>query len=327
MTTTQIPIPLVDDCFMIDNSSTEKIMTCRRAAEYYIGYKRQINGSRWALTFGRIVHKVMEVRARLIKSYITPDVVTAMLTVADEEFKKHQPPEDDFRNYAFLVDLINEYNTTYPHESYTTVVHNQKPLIEIGFIHPLGEITLNTRCAVRNPDGSITERFVSTIKIMQTGRIDQVVSHQDKIFGLDHKTTSMMGPTYFKEFEMSSQMVAYKWAIETLTGLPVQGFVINALGLRKPTKTGKKLEFQRYVVSTSAESVDEWRRDTLSHLSNYFADCVEGFTPKGTKWCMGKYGACEFFDVCTLPHDQRHTLLNTNNYKTVTWDPLNPDAE
>lgn len=327
--TTQIPIPLVDDCFLIDNSATEKISTCRRSAEYYIGQKRQLNSDRWALTFGRIVHKVLEARARLI---LQPDVGThqihgAMLAVAEQEFQKHTPPEDDFRNYGFLVELIQEYVTTYPFDGFSTVIHNEKPLIEVGFIHPLGEVTLNTRCLVRNPDGTTIERFVGTVKVMQTGRVDQVISHQGRIYGLDHKTTSMMGPTYFKEFEMSSQMVAYKWAIETLTGFQVTGFIINALGIRKPTRTGKKIEFQRYTVQTSQESVEEWKRDTLMHVSGYLADSIEGFTPKGTKWCVGKYGACEFFDVCTLPQDQRQTLLNTNNYRQVTWDPLNPDSD
>lgn len=322
-----IPIPLVDDCLLIDNSSTETIITCRRKAEYYIGNKRQFNGDRWALTFGRIVHKVLEVRARLMTHTITPEITTAMINMADNELQKHPPPEDDFRNYAFLLDLINEYNAFYPIESYRIAQHNNQPLIEVGFIHPLGEITLNTRCLVRNPDGSTIERFVQTIKVMQTGRIDQVVTHQDRLYGLDHKTTSMMGPTYFKEFDMSSQMVAYKWAIEELTGRKITGFIINALGMRKPTKTGKKLEFQRYTVHTSDESVTEWKRDAMSHISTYLSDCIEGYTPKGTKWCVGKYGACEFFDVCTLPHDQRPIMLATNNYRNVTWDPLNPDAK
>ena len=42
-----------------------------------------------------------------------------------------------------------------------------------------------------------------------------------------------------------------------------------------------------------------------------------------TLW-HGKYGLCDFYDVCQLPVDQGNMMLDTPLFEPVTWDPLDP---
>ena len=50
--------------------------------------------------------------------------------------------------------------------------------------------------------------------------------------------------------------------------------------------------------------------------------CSQGYLPKHTKWCVGKYGPCEYKQVCGLEPQYRELSLYSNEYRDVTWDPL-----
>ena len=159
------------------------------------------------------------------------------------------------------------------------------------------------------------------IRVVLQGRIDYLGARDGQTMFMDHKTTSMMGPSYFKDFEMSSQFSTYAWAIQQLVGtMPAFG-IVNALGIRKPTKTGQALDFQRYTVRFTEEKLQEWHADVVRLIQDFLTYYSSGFFPRHTKWCVGKYGECQYYNVCTLPSAQRQTMLATGDYKDVTWDP------
>jgi len=328
-----LPLPLVDDTFLIDNSGFETTTTCDRSAEYYLLNKRERSGDRVALKFGGIVHKILEARYRSGGSAINDTAKAAMLQAALQGFSDtlddsgnlisgYSPPEGDHRNYDMAIDIIQEYCSTYSVEPFEVMNLGSKHAIEIPFAHPLFDYEINRTIWVREVDGTIRERYVGTIRVLWQGRCDLIVQNSSGIYGVDHKTTSMMGPTYFKEFELASQFRGYTWATQQLLGVMPKGFIVNALGIRKPTKTGKKIELQRKTIDISQDNLDEWQQDTIHSITSFIEGTIAGFHPRKTKWCMGKYGACQYFDVCTLPRNQRATMLSTGDFKDVTWDPL-----
>ena len=318
-----IGLPLIDDTLFIDNSTYETFTTCPRSAEYYFLQKKERNRDRSALKFGGILHKILETRYLHSGRVLDDKAKAEMLQAALRGFQDYCPEEGDHRNYDMAVDFILEYANAYPIESFDVVNINNRPAIELPFALPLFDYEINRTIPVRNPDGSIEVRYVGTIKIIWQGRTDLVIRQGDNnIYGLDHKSTSMMGPTYFKEFELSSQFSGYTWAMEQLLDTRLAGFIINGLGIRKPTKTGKKLEFQRYTINSTPSKIDEWKRNTIHNIGQFIENTITSFHPQNTKWCVGKYGACQFFDVCTLPIEQRQMMLATPDYKTVTWNPL-----
>lgn len=311
---TPIPLPLIDgDTLMIDNSSMEQFTTCPRAALYSIVRRLRPSGERSALTFGGIIHKILEARYRSagVLHAQTSEVTNVMLATAEREFSKWTPPEDDFRTYSCAVELIRRYEETYPFESFEVArMSNGDPLIEIPFAVPLGEIT--------DADGK-------TIKIVWTGRIDLVYISQNGggLYVMDHKTTSVMGPSYFSTFEISHQLYGYAWAVEQLSKQTVTGVVINALGVRKPTKTGKAFEFERRLIPVQRGLLEEWRTDCLHIVSDFIEMCRRGYLPKHTAWCVSKFGECPFRKVCTLDsNEQREVMLCSGEYVNNEWSPL-----
>lgn len=309
-----IPLPLVDgNTLLIDNSSLEHFTTCPRQALYSIVRRLKPAGERTALTFGGIIHKILEARYRACTTLHaqTEEVTNVMLGVARREFDKWSPPEDDFRNYSCAVELIRRYEETYPFEQFEVVRGKDgSPLIELPFALPLGEITDST--------GKV-------IKLVWMGRIDlaYLSTNGGGFYIMDHKTTSIMGPSYFSTFEISHQLYGYAWAASQLGGVPVAGVVINALGIRKPTKTGKAFEFERKLIPVMPGLLEEWKLDTMHIVSDFVEMCHRGYLPKHTAWCVGKFGECPFRKVCCLDsEDQREVMLHSGEFINNDWSPL-----
>lgn len=326
---TTIPLTLLDgNTLIIDNSSLEVDTTCPRAAHYHLGLRIKSSKEKSALEFGRIIHKALDVRYRTCASMYaqTPEVEAAMLAVLEQEFSKWSPPEDDFRTHSFAVELINRYGITYPFESFEIVrLPDGRPFIEVPFALPLGTLEIKDDLLVRDiVTNEIAPRYVDTINLVWSGKIDLAYrASSGGLYILDHKTTSMMGPSFFTEFELSHQMYGYVWAAQTLFNQPVEGFCINALATRKPTKTGKALEFERKNYTVSKAHLDEWQHDCIHIVSNYVESVRSGYMPKHTKWCCGKYGVCQYHSVCTLNPEYRMTMLQSGEFMPVTWSPLN----
>lgn len=328
----QIPLALVDgDTLLIDNTTLETFTTCPRAAQYYFCLKRQTTRERSALKFGQIIHSALEARylAASPMHAQSPAVEGVMLATVERAFADWSPPEDDFRNHSFAVELINRYGVTYPFESFQVLrLPDGRPFVEVPFAIPLGEIAINDTLLVRDvASGEVALRHVGTIKVLWTGKIDLAYESNGQRYIMDHKTTSMMGPSFFSEFELSHQTHGYVWAAESILGQPFTGYTINALATRKPTKTGKSLEFERKVYTVHRGLLTEWQTDCM-HI---VADCIEmvrrGYMPKHTKWCVGKYGQCQFHAVCSLPTpEHRDLMLHSGDYGPVTWSPLNKDS-
>ena len=309
--------PLFDgDTLFIDNSSLEHFTTCPRQALYSIVRRLKPAGERTALNFGGIVHKILEARYRACTALHaqTQDVTRVMIATAEREFQKWSPPEDDFRTFSCAVELIRRYEEMYPFEQFEVVRGaDGSPMIEVPFAIPLGVIKTDI-------DGTKKD-----IKIVWQGRIDLVYLSENGggLYVMDHKTTSVMGPSYFAAFTIAHQMYGYAWAVEQLCGRKVDAVVINALGVRKPTRTGNAFEFKREVIPVQRGLLDEWKKDCLYIVADFIEMCRRGYLPKHTAWCNGKFGECPFRKVCTLEtDDQREIMLNSGEYVANDWSPL-----
>lgn len=297
--------PLIDGSLLIDNSSLERFTTCPRSAEYYIVRKRESADPKTALEFGKAIHEALAVRyADPEPNYVDSAMESRQIERLAKSFEGIEIPEGEFRTYDRAVQMLQEYNKRYPMEPFKVLkTKDGKPAVELSFAVPLG--------------------MADNIPIVWTGRIDLIVEWDGQVWIGDHKTTSMLGANYFSEFYNSAQMSGYIWAASKLLGIPVRGVFINALANRRPTKTGTPIEFARDRIYYLPENVEEWATNTLTICSDFIHNCDRDYFPQHMKWCVNKYGKCPYFDVCTLPPEQRATMLGSNLFKDVTWSPLN----
>ena len=299
---------LVDGAFVIDNSNFEYITTCPRSALYQILRKRKGAGHKAALNFGGAVHAGLEVRYKSPEglSYVTPQTYAKQNEALMAYVERNPIGDDDFRTPTFASEVLGAYNNQHVSEPFTTLLDsNNNPLVELSFAVPIGE--------------------VNGIPCVWAGKIDVAIMWENRYWVLDHKTTSILGGTYFNQFYNSNQMIGYCWALQHLINQKVAGALINVLAIRRPTKTGKSMEFVRQRFEYPSSRIEEWQDNTLSIIEQFFHMCDKNEFPMHSQWCVGKFGMCPYFDVCTVPAEQREMMLMSGLYEDITWSPLKED--
>lgn len=346
-----IPLPLLNgDTLLLDNSTMERFQGCPRAAQYAICERLQTAGVNPALKFGGIAHKCLELRYTSAAPMYeqTPEIERLMVTCATQEFhgirdpndpekwikEPYIPPQDEFRNYDRMVELIREYGIHYQFEAFDIIkTPDGRPFVEFPFVLGLGEIDVDATFLIqplyKMPDGSIVrhgqpyQKHIVTLPIVWMGKIDIVYSSLGGLYIMDHKTASMA--TNMAEFEISHQFKGYEWAVERILGVRVSGTVINRMVIRKPTVKGKgePFTFERKLIMTQRGILSAWK-DNMLHIIADFVEMVRrGFMPMHTLHCTNKFGTCQFHPVCTLDsEDQRQIMLGSQAYQDVTWSPL-----
>lgn len=293
--------PPIDNTIFIDNSTLERFTKCARSFEYYAVKRRCGGGTRIALNFGTAVHAALEARYKGLP--LADQVATGHAALAGIEI----PPEEH-RNATFLTDVLNKYDAyCLVNDDFEPIKVDSTPFVEHSFALPLG---------------SVAGRDGIRYNVVYTGKIDLLVKHNGRIMPVDHKTTSMFGPSFFDEFVNSSQPHGYAWAASQLLNQPIDGYIINAIVVRKPTRTGTAIDFARQPYFIEPGRVTEWRENTLWLIQRAVNDWLNGMFPMETCWCVGRYGKCEYFDVCTVQKEGREKVLNSNLYANVTWNPL-----
>lgn len=315
-----------DYALRIDNSMLEVFETCPRSAEYYAVNRRQAPPSA-ALAFGGAIHEGLAI---LYKQGFTRANLAEAIDATTNYLLKNPVAPDQWRTPELACDILREYFDKYE------LTDPIKPIMiegEIGverrFSLALGVIDVNAvidqpvQLLTNRTDIDIPDTAIKRIHVLWTGRMDIACTHlSDVISVCDHKTSSMGGPTFFQDFQLSQQTHGYCWAVSKLIGKPVTSFILNAIIQRKPSRTGKNLTLERQFYKYEEAHLQEWERDVMAHVENFVHCLYTNYFPKNTKWCMGKYGRCQYHDICTLPPEQRLVMLNSSLYQNVSWSPL-----
>lgn len=312
-------LPLIDDWLFIDNSFIESITTCSRQAEYSRLHKRKLASERSALNFGSAWHAAMQARyTHQNYDFVDGDCTQAMVLAAQKHFAEHEQPEGEYRNLDMLVKMIAAYNDKYPTESFEILeLEGKGKITEFAFAVPLPfdfYIGLNT----------------VPIKVMYSGRIDLGIHEDNMFFTLDHKTTYMYGNSFWMDQQMTGQHVGYCWALDNLLNIETKGYIVNAACTRQPSKSRPlpdAEDFQRRKYFITKERKQEWLENLIATIETFLYNYAKGYMPTSPKWCVGKYGACQFFDICSLPQEQRLPVLQSALYEDDLWSPLEQNKQ
>lgn len=326
--------------FFIDNSTLSNITACPRKAAYGNLMRRQEVRNRAALFFGGAIHKALEVRDLEQQILVTAAIEEKMISSLVEYYVDCDD-SDDYRNLSYAIRTIERYNKTWQADPQTAItLPSGEVAVELPFALSLGTIPIGEEIWVSDPDieeGKPHLKHIEEVEIIFTGKIDRLCEKNGQHFLLDHKTTSMGGPTFFDEFYVSHQFRGYKWAAEQLLGKPFQGVIINAIIARPPLKSGDvNFTFDRQDILIEDSQVHEWQHSFLAIVQKFIHDHInqthythqpELAYPMHTNSCVTKYGKCEFFQVCQLPPPHRPAMLWSGLYETRTWDPLEDQAK
>lgn len=364
------PLPLIDGALFVDNSGwIESMSTCNRLAQYKNLNKRIGAGEKPALNFGSAIHLGLEYRYAKYKNGPVDDAYyNDMAAILTDFYNEHPVPLDDWRGLNWTMTLLRKYNEKNITEGWNLLAYDtpidcpqcggetavssskclwcqgtgkREAMVELAFGLPLftwkGELWFDEAAATGGPYKKHLE-----IPIIYTGRIDLPISIDGQIFVMDHKTTGMLGSSFFDAKRLSSQQRGYCWAFQELAKKPVAGYVINAIRTKEPpqyvTAGGERKStskttnpqtwweesFQREKFLLQPGQLDEWKQNVISLIEEFLWHYSRGYMPMrtGNEHACVNYGKCQFFDVCRLHSDDRGMMLASGLFMDNVWSPL-----
>lgn len=301
---------------VIDNTIAETFFACGGKAryQYFEDWAPETNTN---LHAGGAFAKGIEAarRAFHVERLTDEEAILRGMETAWAAYGAHLPPAtshktfqavgravaDYFFQYPLAEDIIQPY---YPAEG--------KPAIEFNFTIPL---------PFTNPD--------TGDPLIYGGRCDMVGRYNDQVFVIDEKTTTSLGPSWERQWDMAGQFTGYCWAARE-HGYPVAGAIIRGISFLKDCRFGHaqvispRTDYQiqfwyeqlRKKVAKMLVSYAEYRRLEAGGVDGpLLRDTFEFSHGAACK----SYGGCPFARVCQSPQPDK--VLEVYFVKRQ-WNPL-----
>ena len=168
--------------------------------------------------------------------------------------------------------------------------------IEFSFAEPL---------AIKHP--------VTGDPILYTGRSDMIAHRAGGVWVYDEKTTSSLGLTWSRQWEMRSQFTGYCWAAAR-QGLKPTGAIVRGVSILK-TKYDT-LEVPTY---RTEYEIARWETQVLHDIQAMIRMWEAGYWDYNLDGACTDYGGCQFTRVCKSSDPE--TWLPMYFAKKI-WDPL-----
>lgn len=286
---TSLALPVIER--PIDNTALSLFMKCPQKYDYAMRQHRRRQGKPSpAIAYGSAFHKCLEMH---YKYGGEEEIVYKALYKSWEDHGKVDDHRTVDRVWMEYLKYVEKYGKP-EDETAKTVGYPDSPLIEMS-VNASWE-------GARHP---------------YAGKIDRIIELQGQYYVQDHKTTSRMGDYYFKQFELSNQMMGYVWiARKLIPDIKIAGVQINAHCVLK-----RESKFAREIISFSDDRLEDWAANynnwvfkiEQAHMNNDF--------PRNFSECDGKYSMCEYAGVCSMPPKLRERTLEFE-FDVVPWNPL-----
>ena len=145
-----------------------------------------------------------------------------------------------------------------------------------------------------------------------SGRFDQIVRWNGKVWGRDWKTSSKEGMYYSRGLDPNDQFTRYTFAEQELSGQRVEGQIIEVMYNAK--KRGP--EITQYLSSRTQWQLDDWKRDELFMRETISRARELDVWPKQEHNC----GFCVFHSVCKMGSEGAQMSKLRAEFTQRAWD-------
>ena len=226
------------------------------------------------------------------------DAEAAGLHALIEAYGDFPCPSDSAKSLERMCGALEFYLAAYPFGDDGMAPHvvGGKNAIEFSFAEPLG---------INHP--------VTGDPILYTGRSDLVAEYMNGIYVVDEKTTSSLGASWSKQWEMRSQFTGYVWAARR-AGIDAVGAVVRGVSILKT-----KYDTQQAITHRSPYEIDRWQEQTERDILRAMQMWREGRWDYNLDHACGEYGGCSMVEVCksSTPEDWLPIY-----FERRVWDPL-----
>ena len=154
---------------------------------------------------------------------------------------------------------------------------------------------------------------LSKAPILYTGRSDMIAERAGGIYIYDEKTTSSLGASWAKQWEMRSQFTGYGWAA-LKQGIKTNGSIVRGVSILK-TKYDT-LEVPTY---RTEYELERWEGQVIRDIKRMITMWEEGYWDWNLDGGCTEYGGCSFTRVCKSKDPEAFLPVY---FTQKVWDPL-----
>lgn len=293
--TTRPPFPEV-----IDSSLVAAFRSCPRKAflEYILHWKPRTQSVH--LVAGAAFARGLEVTRRsFYEEGDNPETSVAMgLKALIEAYGDFECPADSAKSCERMAGALEFYFDRYPlgDDSAEIIKIADRYAIEFNFSEPLD---------ITHPE--------TGQPLIYTGRFDAMVKYSGLTLGCDEKTTSQLGASWPRQWDLRSQFTAYTWGAAK-AGIKLDGFLVRGVSILK-----SKYDTAEAITYRPQWQLDRWEGQILRDLTRMKEAWESGTWDYNLDHACAEYGGCPFRGVCLL-RDPAELLAQQYEYRR--WDPV-----
>lgn len=149
--------------------------------------------------------------------------------------------------------------------------------------------------------------------ILYTGRSDMIAHFNHGIYIVDEKTTSQLGASWSRQWEMRAQFTGYAWAAMR-SGIEPAGAIVRGISILKT-----KYDTQQAITYRPDWEVERWHEQTLRDLERMLKCWQDGWWDFNLDSACGEYGGCSMTQVCKSKEPETWLPMY---FEQKVWDPL-----
>lgn len=151
--------------------------------------------------------------------------------------------------------------------------------------------------------------------LLYVGRLDSLNDFAGGKYGLDDKTTSALGASWPRQWDLRRQFTGYTWGAGR-ANIKLDGFIIRGISILKT-----KYDTLQPITYRQAWMIDQWYEQTLRDIRRMIKMWEEGYWDVALDDACNSYGGCTFRQICQTEPENRINWLQTN-YERRRWDPV-----
>lgn len=213
-------------------------------------------------------------------------------------------PPESAKSCERMLGALEYYWSQYPPESDAAkpaLLAPGKYGIEFSFAEPVEAVHPETG----NP-------------ILYCGRMDGVMDYAGGLYGEDDKTTTSLGASWSKQWDLRSQFTGYTWGCQQ-AGIPLSGFLIRGLSVLKT-----KYDTQQALTYRPQWMLDRWYKQLLRDIERMKESWASGYWDYSLDEACMSYGGCPFRKVCL---SQDPTMWLETEFTRRKWNPVTRQEE
>jgi hypothetical protein len=240
-------------------------------------------------------------RAFYVEGQSKPDAEAIGAQALFHSYGDFQCPADSAKSVERTLGALEFYFSQYPLDKDNAIpltLPSGAKAIEFSFAEPLD---------ISHPQ--------TGDPLLYCGRADSIMTFAGGTYIEDDKTTSQLGASWPRQWDLRSQFTGYCWGARK-AGIKVDGVLVRGVSILKT-----KYDTLQAITYRPEWQIDRWYKQLHRDVERMIYSWQTGVWDFSLDHACTEYGGCIFRQICMSPPEGADTWLNAG-FERRKWDPI-----